>query len=169
MAKEYRLVDPFSAIVPSTSRSEEINWTLCALCQEKTKETLTCPAKGNRDGQGYCSLADSFIKFNDYGHDIPLPVDPVQLNDGSGIQATLGKHCASWHKSCRDKVSKRSFDRLNLSVEKRKSDDSLETCSHKKTRQNVSASVAAKDACFFCGVSSGELHKASTFDLDSKV
>jgi len=33
---------------------------------------------------------------------LPTTLCLSQLDDGSGIETTLSKHCAKWHKSCRE-------------------------------------------------------------------
>jgi hypothetical protein len=88
------------------------NWELCVLCQEDTGTALQHPyaAKG-KAGIGYKSIADHLTSFNELGH-MPMNVDIEQLNDGDGIDATLMRHQADWHKPCRLKFSQLKLDRL---------------------------------------------------------
>ena len=90
MAKWHVLVDT-ELKIPTAKRIDTggINWNFCILCQ--------------KDGTGlrirYASLAEQLINFNELGH-MQIEVDIKQLDDGSGIEATLAKHHAGWHKSC---------------------------------------------------------------------
>ena len=61
------------------------------------------------------SLAESMEQFIVCGFAVPVSVDVHELKDGSGLKETLIKNNTSWHKSCHDKLSKRSLDRLKAS------------------------------------------------------
>ena len=51
--------------------SSQINWTLCVICQETTKEKLQCPAKESHRrfdiGSGYATLAKNLWAFSELG------------------------------------------------------------------------------------------------------
>jgi hypothetical protein len=83
-----------------------INWKLCIICQVKTNEPLQCPANSKRSdvGSGYKSSADNIKSFQDLG-EIPQKLDPKKIDDGSGIENSLIRNKASWHKSCRNKFN----------------------------------------------------------------
>lgn len=87
-----------------------------------------------------------------------------QLDQGEGIARSLEQNKASWHKSCRDKISNRSLER------RRKLQDTEDDASSVKTRRNTS-SCHEENVCFFCdGPAVGDdVHKALTFGLDSRV
>lgn len=163
MAKRHVLVDAASS---APKRTAIINWDLCVLCQEDTDRALQCPyaAKG-KPGIGYKSLADHLTSFNELGH-MPMNVDIEQLNDGDGIEATLVRHHASWHKACRLKFSQMKLERLQ-----KKSKEVVGTPSSVHTRSNQSTVDHTKDKCFFCNEPAGSegLHNASTYDIDAKV
>lgn len=85
------------------------DWSLCALCEERTDEKLICPnnTTGSRQnyGSGYKTLAENLSRFREIRY-LPIKVDFQGLDDCSGIEETLQKHSASWHKSCFNKCSK---------------------------------------------------------------
>ena len=168
MAREYRHVDPSGG--PSTSMSSITDWAACVICQEQTSEALTYPAAGRRGGQGYVSLAESIEEFIECGFAVLVSVDVHELINGSGLKETLIKHKASWRRSCRDKLSKRSLDRFKAKqrADKQKADDLQFSCCPARTRR-TDPQVESKDSCFFCDKSSGQLHMAATFGLDYKV
>jgi len=105
MAKWHVLVDT-ELKIPTPKRIDTggINWNFCILCQKDgTGLQIQCPyAVKNKKiavGSGYASLAEQLINFNELGH-MQIEVDIKQLDDGSGIEATLAKHHVGWHKSC---------------------------------------------------------------------
>ena len=169
MAREYRHLYQSSlhpeSPPPSSSSSATkcVDWTLCVICQEKTKDKLVCPAKGKRGGIGYSYVAEKLAEFDELGICV-VPFDFSLLDDGSGIANTFAKHNASWHKKCRDGINTRMLNRA-----KHKLQSSGDCASPAKTRK----STAPHDVkcCLFCGgpASSDRLHKASTKEIDIKV
>ncbi|KAH3800333.1 hypothetical protein DPMN_153966 [Dreissena polymorpha] len=75
------------------------------------------------------------------------------------------KNRASWHKSCKDKISNEKVERLR----KRKIEDSTEFISEKYIRASLLKSTVSN--CIFCNEPAGldGLHRASTFELDFNV
>ena len=104
MAKRHILVDTPPSKQLKVSRTT--NWNICVLCQEDTGATLQCPVNSKRGytGHGYISLAANLTKFSELGQ-IPMNIDIATLNDGDGIELTLQRHSARWHKACRLKVN----------------------------------------------------------------
>ena len=135
-----------------------INWTLCMLCQRKTSESLSQPWRGRGRGNssavgtGYQTFAVSIGKFNELGK-IPLNVYPDQYNDGSGIEETLLKNKAAWHKTCRNQFSdyklarkaKRPIEPDN-NVDQARS--SIKTRRSNIETDDVNANITP--LCFFC-------------------
>lgn len=80
--------------------SESMNWEICCLCQtDTTQETLQTPKE-----DGLVSLERDLKDFDDINaNSLPSGINVTisQLNDGSGIEATLKSHKARYHKSCR--------------------------------------------------------------------
>ncbi len=105
------------------SASVNIDWSRCIFCQETNPtETLKCPLRSNHvetQETGYRSVSQNLIKFAELG---ALPFDISRLNEGQGIEETLGVNEAQWHRSCQLKytssklscVIKRSMDQFIL-------------------------------------------------------
>ena len=60
-------------------------------------------------GSGHRSLVEQLISFNELGH-MPINIDIKQLDDGGGIEATLARNRAGWHKSCRLKFNQTKLE-----------------------------------------------------------
>ena len=150
------------------------DWDKCILCQKVTSEVLQCPARLKRSnvtvGQGYSTLSSNIVRFSEL-HKLPMPIDIGCLDEGGGIEATLLKHKAKWHKSCHSKFNTTKLQR----AEKRKAsmDDSDMECpiAKKYIRTKDHHELNTKDICFFCETSSTSepLHEVSTFQVDSRV
>ena len=54
-------------------------------------------------GQGYTTLSTNIMQFNTL-HELPTCIDVGRLDDGSGMEATLMKNKAKWHKSCHTQI-----------------------------------------------------------------
>ncbi|CAC5369680.1 unnamed protein product [Mytilus coruscus] len=167
MSKRCKIVDPE---LPSTSSiSADFDWKECIFCQEQTKENLQCPANSKRSdlevGTGYktletilerCQLIDWF----------PIPIRLENFTEENGLALNLQLHNAKWHKACRNKFSELKIERHEKQNRKGESGEQVGTTS-KITRQSVgSATMIMIKDCFFCIESSGDLHKASTFEID---
>ena len=70
---------------------DNINWELCCLCQSDTDEQLQTPRE-----EGLLSLDIVMNAFKEMNACIAVTSD--QLNDGSGIAATLRLHQTKYHK-----------------------------------------------------------------------
>ena len=103
MEKQFQLVKQVADV-----RRPPIDWSLGFLCRGKKTESLSEPWRGRGRGTvpsegtavGYESFERNLLKFQELDN-IPLDVRPSELNDGSGISATLQSKRAKWHKSCR--------------------------------------------------------------------
>lgn len=145
---------------------------MCVLCQEQTNEPLQCPAYSKRNdvGAGYKSLTNSINLFKAIDA-IPSFFDPETINDGSGIENTLVKHEASWHKSCRNKFNNTEFKR----AQKRKMNEEKEQ-QHSPVKARRSSTPSTKSTsnqvrCFFCEKIDkiSALQAASTTGIDTRV
>ena len=167
MAKRYVLIDPAEKYGPDSKYSKSsvvTDYDMCSLCQKNTCEKLQCPAKWQ--GVGYKSLADDICEFEKLGK-IPMKLDISRLNDGSGIESTLRKNKASWHKSCRANFNKTKLSRLEKQPEPK-----LEALASSKITRHKSTDVNEAITCFFCEDEEADgdpLHEASSFDIDNKV
>ena len=68
-------------------------------------------SKRSDRGAGYASVAQKLADYDELGA-LPPSLCMSQLDDGSGVEATLNRHCAEWHKSCRDAYNSTKLDRL---------------------------------------------------------
>lgn len=166
MAKRHVLVGT-TTLKPKKARladSTSIDWELCVLCQEETGAAMQYPTKSTREpvGNGYKSLAYHLVEFAKLGN---MPLDISMLNDGDGIEATLTRHHAGWHKSCRLKFNQTKLERLQ-----RKSIQEV-----KLPLPTRSSSFEAVDLtevnCFFCDKPAGseKLFNAATQSIDERV
>ena len=158
-----------------------------------SKSVLVCPARSTKPpiGSGYKSLASHLLQFQAHGH-MPMNIDIRTLDDGDGIEATLMRHHASWHKTCRLKFNQTKLERLGMrstleeeeeeeGINNKKEGDEKGSLQEEKCKQNeVSAMqtrssheiVDLKEAkCFLCDEAAGSagLHNASTYDIDMRV
>lgn len=146
MSKRHSLVDPTAQ--PSTSTvskpAPSTNWDICVLCQAVTDEPLLCPLRNTKKqsvGSGYVSLAEDLVRFRALQH-IPMDLNLERLDDGDGIESTLRRHNAGWHKTCRIKFIKRAYDvlRQKLNTEQHENTSSVHTQS--AHQQSLVASFA---------------------------
>ena len=174
-SKSFKQVNPFESISPRTETKAQpvsIDWKLCVLCQERKEESLQCPANSKKTdlGAGYKTLAENLLLFNELGM-VPFAINLEQLNDGSGVENTLLKNKASWHKSCKDKVNSTKLKR----AQKRRKQEDATSHSPVKTRRTSLVGEGRpnenESKCFFCNNVAGPsgLHKASTFEIDRSV
>ncbi len=169
MAKRCTLVSSESSIgATSCTQVCPTDWNNCVLCQEVTQEPLVCPFNVTKEvyGSGYDTLAHYLTAFNEIGA-VPMNINVSRLDDGSGILNTLKSHKASWHKQCYNKFSKLKLER----AQKRKSVNDSDMASPVKTRsvQGVDDKSSGNKRCFFCDDDAGDMHRASTIDIDQKV
>ena len=60
------------------------DWTLCCLCQERTKKDLRCPFKKDCHHKAYQSLEDDLRSFVENDAPLPLGLNLKDVDDGSG-------------------------------------------------------------------------------------
>ena len=94
---------------------------------------------------------------------VPMNISLARLDEGKGIAETLELHKAVYHKSCYLKFANDKLKR----AQKRASDMSIQS-SPKKTRRSLDTSMQ-EPKCFFCDQVGGQMHKASTKIIDSRV
>ena len=71
------------------------DWNKCLLCQEVTSEVPRCWCHG----KGYSTLSLNITRFSEL-NELPMPIDLRRLDEGNGVEATLRKNMAKWHKFC---------------------------------------------------------------------
>ena len=143
-----------------------MNWTLCCLCQlDKTQEALQTPKE-----EGLLSLQRDLKDLNDL-NDNKLPsginVTIGQLNNGSGIAATLKLHKARYHKLCRTYCSssrvKRAREKLDKEAGPQNSPKKLRSSGEFPNLPNIMC-------CIICqGVDQANMHKVETDGVDANL
>ena len=88
---------------PSNEALMKTDWNKCLPCQEVTSEVLRCPAESKcldvGAGKGYSTLSLNITHFSELNE----PIDLTHLDEGNGVEATLRKNKAKWHKFCHSK------------------------------------------------------------------
>ena len=86
----------------------KIDLNKCLLCQEVTSEVLRCPAESKcldvGAGKGYSTLSLNNTRFSEL-NELPMPIDLRHLDEGNGVEVTLRKYKAKWHKFCHTKFN----------------------------------------------------------------
>lgn len=178
--KSFQLIDTFDEQVPTSSKigghDQNVDWFKCIFCQTDSLDTLQCPASArqNDTSAGYKTLSENLEQFNEI-NSLPSWLDLNKLNDGSGIQNTLIKSNAKWHKKCRLKFNTTELKRAQKRQHRYISDDgqaSLLQEARKSTRLSLPCKIGLKDyVCFFCdSIEEDEmLREAATYGIDNRV
>ena len=154
-----------SSVSSSHTELVVLDWEKCVLCQRNTSETLQCPAHSKRKdlGSGYESLGTNVKQFQQLGR-LPFKTVLASLDDDArGLTQKMKDNNAKWHKSCKDQ-----FSNLKLQRAEKRGTESADSHGTKKAARR-SHSTKSTPQSFFCEGSSGELHRASTFNLDANV
>jgi len=173
MAKVYRVADPQQP--GASTQGLETDWTKCVICQDDKPEVLHCPAESTnvKQGAGYKTIAELLVGFDRIGC-LPASINLSRLDDGDGIDATLERHKAKWHDSCRLLYNRTKLKR----AEKRKKPeddevDDSDDSAKRFTRKSTGGKGASAETCFFCDKPAPDndslTRKASTFGLDINV
>lgn len=138
-----------------------IDWTLCCLCQSSKDEALQQPKE-----QGYSSLErdlNDFVQLNA----VPSGIKVSELDDGSGIAATLQSHAAVYHKSCRSACNSYRVKRARGKVATQ--DECAAGISPKKLRSSY-RSTPETLFCIICvGEDQHDLHRALSDNIDQNL
>lgn len=133
----------------------------CCICQKDTTDDFVCPFKNpvNNAYSGYKSFEGKLTEFSKLG-EIPFNVNLERLSDG--IESTLQKNSAKWHKRCMLHFTNDKLERAR----KRKSsipDLPIVPKKLKRSRRSTLQTVQMKDELFL----GKRLHRISTF-IDDK-
>ena len=100
---------------------------------------------------------------------MPMDLNLEQLDDGDGMESTLKRHEAKWHKRCRLKLNKKAFDELSRGkVTTAQQQNTLSV----HTQSAHGHSPSTEPTCFFCNepaAGSSGFHNASTYNIDRNV
>ena len=117
---------------------------------------------------------------------MPTNITIERLDDGDGLEATMMRHHARWHKSCHLKFNQTQLKRLERkSVEEEKAvieeEEGIEeekegiqevgSESVMRTRSSHGRVDLKEASCFLCDEPAGTagLHNASTYNINMKV
>ena len=94
------------------------NWDLCLLCQVNSKIPLRCPADFQKAEcvDGYKTLAKNNLTFHNINA-LPIPINPMRIDNGDGIEETLLTNRAKYHEACRLLFN---YTNLNRALDKSK-------------------------------------------------
>ena len=160
MSKRVKVIKAGPSNEHSSTDLQVTDWKLCCLCQKEDGNPLQCPINSRNNKSGYESLAINLLEFKKL-ESVPMNINLARLDNGRDIAETLLFHTAVYHKSC---FLKFANDKLKR-AQKRTSTVSAQL-SPKKTIRNLSVQ---EPKCFFCNELGGEMHKASTKNVDSRV
>ncbi|KAH3785241.1 hypothetical protein DPMN_163326 [Dreissena polymorpha] len=169
---------------PSEVPEEKVptDWKLCLFCQFKTNEPLTDLTnyykKSYDTNRTYQELARRIQTLSDLNA-LPSYVDVNRMDNGAGIETTLGINKAKWHTNCYATCNSKKVERA---LKKRK----LQTCDQlsnmspvqKKLRYSTSETASCSSesntapvlTCFFCdSVIFGDFHRVETLSSDAKI
>ena len=82
-----------------------MDWNKCIFCQSILRSCPTCcPADSKRQdvGCGYKSLAKDIDGYMSLG-EFPAGIDLSLWDEGDGLETTLKRNKACWHRKCRNK------------------------------------------------------------------
>lgn len=116
------------------------------------------------------TVAETLMQFDKLGK-VPLNINIARLNDGSGIETTLKKNSAKWHKTCANKCNKLKLERLQ---EKTEDDEQEPPCSPVKTCRLSPIKPldpVLEVCCYFCDKEAGPkgLHEVKTLGIDDNI
>ena len=159
---------------PSNETLLKTNWNImCLLCLKVTSEILRCPAESKRldigAGKGYSTLSLNITRFREL-NELPMPIDLICLDEGNGVEATLRKNKAKWHKSCHSKFNITKLKRAEKRKHSREESD-FDTTPRKYTRKSSFLMADKTDICFFVRLRYHQncSMKCQHFHLDSHV
>ncbi len=177
-------------VVSDVCDSNPISWNKCCLCEEDTREKLTCPAEHKNGGQGYKTLAQNLPQFNAIG-ELPLHISLTRLEEGKGLEETFYERKAKYHHTCYLRFNDKNLQRAQARVQKKgteakETEDDVD--SSKGTKRNISESNdipekkftrmssgiqnTKSEICTLCEepeIPIDSLRKASSFGLDEHI
>lgn len=143
-------------------QTENMDWSLCAICQTKLPEPCKCPLDSLQEGSGleaYSSFFQNVLLFREHN---AMPVElkfALEENVESFVQ-----NRARWHKSCRIKFANSKLERV---IEKKRK-QSVDINDDRRKSKRVS--LPSKELCFFCGCKGNEnLHLVTSLSVDENV
>jgi hypothetical protein len=81
-----------------------MKWKRCCFCQTKSTNGIRHPYINTKFLSAYDSIEKDITNFLTNNIPLPFQVNLKELNDGSGIAATLLRNEACYHKTCRELI-----------------------------------------------------------------
>ena len=141
--------------------ASRMDWKLCIICQESTKELLKCPyahTTGDKS-KAYENFLTSVSEFRELNK---LPVAVVFEKDMDTNRLTINQ--AKWHKPCYLKFNDSKLQKAR----KREHNDNITEESSLPKRSRLQRQPLEKSKCIFCE-GGGQLNEFRTLDADSNV
>ena len=140
--------------------SDDMNWSLCAICQEETSDPVRCPLDSLQTRSGYAAY-EAFL------HNVKVFTEldclPVALPFGPAETVeNFVAHRARWHARCHVKFNNCNFERVVS--RKRKLDASDAERSVRSKRQQFDYALG-----IFCEKEKGKLHEVTAYEVDQQV
>ena len=84
----------------------ETDWRKCFLCQTDTKDELICPpSRYECSSDSYFTIATNIPLFR------AINLLPIRLDEGGGIEETLRRNHAKYHRKCRQMFDNSKHER----------------------------------------------------------
>ena len=156
-----------------------MDWKLCIICQNETREPLQCPAMSKRKdvGASCASFARNLEEFHEIGS-VPGHLNVEELNQGQGIERSLKERKALWRKTCRNRFSNANLEQAKKRKHDRENEEennnllvTESTSSPVRARRSSFPGSSFSSHCFLCESSDipANLHSASTLEVDRRV
>ena len=108
-----------------------------------------CPAQSKcldvGAGKGYSTLSLNIARFSEL-NELPMPIDLRCLDEGNGVEATLRKNKAKWHKFCHSKFKLKQAEKRKSSTE----GSDLDTTLRSTLAKEAFLWQTKTDICLFC-------------------
>ena len=139
-------------------------------CQNDTEEKLMSPLSSfqrEQDYVGYTTIANNVPLFHAINC-LPIPLNPVRLDEDGGIEETLMRNRAKHHQSCR-----LLFNNTKLHRAQKRATASTSTCreDNRSKRQRTSDPPKPSSVCFLCEeeAETSTLRQAMTMQLNERL
>lgn len=127
-------------------------------------------------GVGYITLVNHFEEFKKI-NSLPTIINFNRLDDGSGVNSTLLKNNAKYHKTCSLKFNQkellRAQKRFETIIETAPAVNDESTSSVKIITRSTAAALASNiPICFLCNEQASHshpLHNVTTFDVNVRI
>ncbi|KAL9960945.1 hypothetical protein ACROYT_G034453 [Oculina patagonica] len=152
-----------------------MDWTLCAICQEKTSEPLSSPQHSANWRDPLCVYRDFIENLTEFEKLNAVPVKSgIASTDVSERSAeAFLRNKALWHRSCHQKFNNSKLEREQTRKHKleaaAENGDESKDGEIRRSKRKCFESSRDSSNCIFCDQNSGKLHEYSTFSSDTSI